>query len=327
MSIQVRSNEKPLSPPPQPAAEQVPSAAGSVVEGEEGKSEGTQPTSAPEGNESSLEQNKSSDSETEEKAETHEEGEDGEKESPHKKKGGFQRRIDKLSAQKAQAQQELEYWKQQALKNAGASNVETNPKPEIFTPPTTEGKPKPESFETHAEYVEALADWKTEQKLKERDEKAARERFAQEEARIKAAYSERAKAFSSKTPDFQKVLEDVNHIPLSLTLRDILLNSENGPELAYHLAKKPEEYERIARLSPTACAREIGKFEATLTSSLSKVSPEKSEKRITQAPKPIEPVGAGGKGSVVKSIFDPGLSQREYEAMRREQMKKRRQAS
>ena len=39
-----------------------------------------------------------------------------------KKKGGFQRRIDKLNARNSQTEQELEYWKRMAMKNnAGES--------------------------------------------------------------------------------------------------------------------------------------------------------------------------------------------------------------
>jgi hypothetical protein len=320
MSIQVRSNEKPQTPP----ASQVPAPAAEIsapVEGSGESEEQSSTSSAPEAEKPSEQNNASeSDPEGEKKPETNEESELEEKESG-KKKGGFQRRIDKLSAKITAKDQELEYWKQQALKGAGAPKMEPEVKP-LVQSLTSDGKPKPENFETHAEYVEALTDWKTEQKLRERDQRAAKERFDEAQSKIVTSYSERAKAFSTKTPDFQEVIEEVNHIPLSPTLQDIILNSENGPELAYELAKNPGEFERISKLPPTVCAREVGRFEVKLNSS----KRSGTEKKITQAPTPIAPVGTGGKGSVAKSIYDQGLSQTEYEALRREQLKKRRQA-
>lgn len=116
---------------------------------------------------------------------------------------------------------------------------------------------------------------------------------------------------------------DVDHVPMSAALRDIVLHADNGPELIYSLAKDPAEFERINRLNPLACAREVGKFEARAFTPKPSASTE--GKKITGAPKPIETVGTG-KGSVHKSIHDPSLSQREYEALRKEQIKKRRQA-
>lgn len=324
MSIVVRSNEKPQMTPPT-VESSAPDANGNNHVGQTQEQPST--LSALEG-EPPSEQNEASDSETEgEKVETKPEEEtEGQEKDPGKKKGGFQRRIDKLNQQKAQAQQELEYWKQMALKSAGGSKNDSNSNQTVEPTQNSDQKPNPDKFETHAEYVEALTDWKTEQKLKEREDKYARERIAETQSKLVATYKERMEAFTQKTPDFQDVLEEVNHVHLSPTLRDIILTSDNGPQIAYELAKNPDEYERIAKLSPTACAREIGKFEARLTpSSSSKVSTDGS-KKITHAPPPIAPVGTGGKGSVPKSIFDQNLSQKEYEALRREQMKKRRQA-
>lgn len=306
--IIVRSNEKPI--PVEVVAEKP----ADTQEKEGSKLSALEETS---------EQNESPESETEETEETEGQGkeenkEDNKNEAP-KKKGGFQRRIDKLNSRVSAKEQEVEYWKQQALKSASATTPTSESKPKA-----AEGKPKPESFDTHTDYVEALTDWKTETKLQERDAKQFKETFDREQTKIVSSYTEKEKAFSAKNADFADVISEVDHIPISASLRDILLTSDTGPQLAYELAKNPEDYARIAKLPPLACAREIGKLEYRLSSKSS--SSESVEKKITKAPKPIDPVGTGGKGSAPKSISDPSLSQREYEALRREQMKKRRQA-
>lgn len=321
MSIQVRSNEPEVKAPEAKATEDKPSESLGAL------------TSAPEAKPS--EQNEPTESDTLDKEETESEPEDSdpketeptdhkdEGEDKPKKKGGFQRRIDKLNARVSAREQEIEYWKQQALKSA--SEPRNDSKVEANKPVASEGKPTPDKFDTHAEYVEALTDWKTDQKLKEHDQKLEKSKVESEQAKVINSYAERVKAFAAKTADFDEVLEEVNDIPLSMAVREIILTSENGPELAYELAKNREEYARMCKLSPLAAAREIGRLESKLAI---KSSDDKSPelKKITKAPKPLEPVNAGGKGSATKSIFDPNISQADYERLRMEQIKKRRQA-
>lgn len=322
MTITVRSNE----PQTEKAA---PASVGTQLSETAGSKE---PTSAPEADASDkkqsseseieeTEENEGENTESDSSEESQESEKDEVKDAKGKKKGGFQRRIDKLSAQKTAAQQEAEYWKQQALKGASeskqASTVETKAA-------SSEGKPDPAKFETHSEYFEALTDWKTEQKLNERDQKLEKSKIENEQKKTVQTYQERAKAFAEKNADFDEALADVDDIVISPAVRDIILTSENGPELAYELAKNRDEFARICKLPSLAAAREIGKIESRLTP---KSSSEKTEsKKITSAPKPLAPVGTGGKGSTPKSIFDPNLSQSEYERLRKEQIKKRRQA-
>lgn len=245
--------------------------------------------------------------------------EESAKDDKPKKKGGFQRRIDKLNAQKTQAQQEIEYWKKLALESAGSKTE--SPAAKVETPATaTDGKPSPDKYETHAEYVEALTDWKLEQRLKEREAKQEQAKVMSEQEKLVQTYAEKAKTFAEKTEDFQDTLEAVDHIPLSPAVQRLILKS--GPELAYALAKDPEEYARINRLSPIDAAEAVGELKARLVSS--KAPEAKTEtKKLTQAPNPIEPV-SGGQAKVAKSLDDPNLSFTDYVKLRREQAKQKR---
>lgn len=309
MSIKVESNSVPEAAPAiEPVKQEAQSDDKSAPE-----------VKAPEQNESSESDTEEKEADKEEKDDARETEDDSEsnesdKEKP-KKKGGFQRRIDKLNARNTAAQQEIEYWKQQALKGAGEPKKEpVDSKPEV-----AEGKPNPDKYDTHAEWAEALADWKVEQKLKERDQQLEKSKLKTEQETVLKAHTDRVKSFVAKTTDFEDVLTEVDHIPVSPTVQQIIVTSENGPELMYELAKNPKEYERICSLPPLAAARELGKIESKL-SSQSKDTKKPETKKTTKAPEPISPVGSKG-GVVEKSIDDPNLTQAEYEKLRAKQMK------
>lgn len=280
--------------------------------------------------EKSTEQNESPESDTEEtdaKDLTEEsEGEGSEEELESKadgdkprKKGGFQRRIDKLNSRVTERERELEYWKSQALKGTGEQKSE--PKVDL-NPATVVGKPNPETFDTHAEYVEALTDWKLEQRENEQSQKRQKEALQTEQEKLVKSHTDRVETFKAKHEDFMERLEDVADVPMSITLQELIIGSEVGPSLMYELAKNREEFERIAKLPPLAAAREMGKLEARVSSGAS-LEKKTDSKRVTEAPRPLDPVGKGTAGRVAKSIDDPNLSQYEYERIRREQMKRR----
>ncbi len=306
MTIQVRSNEVATAANPEPATtEQTDKSALEAKASEQNES--TEPD---------AEETEETDSELEasESDDDAEESKDDEKAKP-KKKGGFQRRIDKLNAAKADAQREAEYWKQQALNGAGATKKE----PAKADATTQAGKPDPENFDSYSDYVEALTDWKTDQKLNARDAEQNKKALMSEHEKLQRAHHERVAAFAEKTEDFEDVLASVDDIVAPPALHELLVTSENGAELLYALAKDREELQRICKLSPLAAARAIGKLEASLTSKTSDAKKPET-KRTTSAPAPIAPVG-GSKGKVAKSIDDPNLSQAEFERIRRQQMK------
>lgn len=234
-----------------------------------------------------------------------------------KSKNGFKKRIDKLRANVSDKEREIAYWKAEALKSQAPKEAA---KPAANLEPVSNLKPKAESFESRDEYMEALADWKVDQKLKAAES-------SRRESEVKSAYqkkvttfSEKREAFAEKHDDFHELLEAVDDIPMSLTVQEVILSSDNGPELMYELAKNRKEYERISALPSIAAARELGKFEAKIASS--KESSPVGEK-TTKAPKPLNPVGTSGSG-IKKSIHDPNISQREYERLREEQIRARR---
>ena len=231
-----------------------------------------------------------------------------------KKKSGSQRRKERAERAEAEVARLQKLVEEMALKGAGESKAD--PKVEPKKPAAGDAEPDPDQYETHREYVRALADWAADQKLKERDQQSHKKTLEIEQAKSEQAHFDRVKVFKEKTEDYEDVLAEVGTLPISPAFESLLLSSENGPELLYTLAKDPAEFARVAALPHGAVHREIGRIEARLAA---KPSEAKSEpKKTTKAPKPIDPVG-GKSGSGEKSIYDPDISQAEYERLRAKQ--------
>jgi len=213
------------------------------------------------------------------------EGDEDEKPQP---KGGFQRRIDRLTREKYELQAQLEAAQRQLAAKPAAPAEAPKPAPN--------GKPKLEDYDTHEEFVEALTDWKIAQKTQEFSERAAREKAQAEQQAKQQTWLERKAEAAKRIPDLEEVLDQ--ELPLTPAMRDTILESEKGPDLAYWLGTHPTECARIAKLSPLAAARELGRVEASFEK-----PPAPESKKVTNAPKPIKPV-AGAKSAAPPNVYD-----------------------
>lgn len=298
-------------------AEQAPSTLAKGTVGEEADKSATAPKAdpkAPAESDTATEEDEGKQDETDESDEA-EESAKPEDDAKPKKKGGFQKRIEKLNSRVTAAQEERDYWKAQALKAAKPEEAAAQ-----IDPPKAEdeaGKPDPDKFETYSEYVEALADWKLDKREAKAKAEADKARRESEQKSQETAHYERVQAFIKEHADYPEVLEGVRELAISPTVENLLITSENGPELLYELAKNPEEFKRVNALSPLAAARELGRLESKLQPKSSE-APKPEPKKTTKAPEPIAPVGSKG-GTAEKSIYDPSLSQAEYERLRRKQ--------
>ena len=242
------------------------------------------------------------------------------------KKSGFKKRIDKLRQRASTAEERAQYFERKYMELEGKSAAQ---KPDKQTAQTVaqEGKPKQEDFETHAEYVEAITDWKLEQKEKAKEAKAKEESLKGALQKQLDAHNARLEEFKKKQTDFVSVIEDFTeehgNVSFSPALEEAIVSSENGPALIYELAKNKAEFDRINALGVVAASREIGKLEARLAKA---AEASTNEVKTTQAPKPITPVGSKAGSGTKKSIYDPNISQAEYESLRMEQMKSRNSA-
>jgi hypothetical protein len=223
------------------------------------------------------------------------------------KRHGAQQRINEITRQKYEAQREAEYWK------AKAEELKTAP-----AAPATE-KPVVSDFDDYESFVEALADWKAEQKVSEVLTKREQEQKQREaETQAKTAWEERVEKVREELPDYDEVIfsDAFRTLPVSAAMAEAIEASEFGPKLAYHLAKNPAEAARIASLAPIPAVREL----LMLEGKLSVASPPQT-RPVSAAPAPIAPV-AGARAAVSK---DPAtMTDAEFAAWRRGQISRRR---
>ncbi len=247
------------------------------------------PSKDPEPEETETEEPEESEEDLKVQAEESKNNQGGEK-----KKGGFQKKIDKMT----KAQKELEakynalqadYEREKSSRAGPAAEPEAKVEPLKIVPKADE--PKPENFKSNAEYVKALAKYEWDEYAKADTNKKNIEKMQAEREKMISDHNSRVMTYKESVPDFEEVLHEVDNIPFTPQLADVLLNHDRGPELMYALAKDPENYERISKLPIRSIEREIGKLEARLETSATS-NETQGNKTKTSAPRPIKPVAA-----------------------------------
>lgn len=294
-------------------------------------------------------------------AEGAEEGEaEPEAGKPAKKTGINQRFSDLTVARKAaEAKAEAESKRAEAAERALAEALARIPKPdekaaEPVEPPAPDPRPIRESFETPEAYDEALIEWSTkravqisqaEQAQHAKSEKEAADRVAAEQtqqtnfAAIQKTHADRVAAVAEKYPDYAEVTGN-DDLKISAPMAMAILQSEDGPDAAYYLAKHPEQAEKIAAMvipgqvfpqghpfagQPIPDAQrqllEMGKVFAAVA------QPETPAPKPTPPPPaPITPLRRGSNAAVTRTLDDIGRdtapgAMDEYAARRLEQLR------
>jgi chromosome segregation ATPase len=136
--------------------------------------------------------------------------------------------------------------------------------------------------------------------------KAADEEVSRHQAQVVSDYFEEG---NRKYPDFERTLRSDN-LPFTPAMMEALLD-EGMHDVAYELAKQPEEVARIAMLpNPVLQVKEILRVQARLESSA-------AERATTKAPPPIKPIRAAG-AAPAKSPSE--MTMEEYANYRKKQM-------
>jgi hypothetical protein len=144
--------------------------------------------------------------------------------------------------------------------------------------PANDGKPARAHFASDEAYVDALTDWKLEQ----REQRATAERQQAEHQKL-AKKTESIYEEAQKLPGFDR--DAFDDLPLTKPIVEALIDSEAPAKLMHYLAANPEEVDRIAALSPARQAAELGKLEAK---ALAAKPPPRSN-----APQALSPIKGG----------------------------------
>jgi hypothetical protein len=247
-------------------------------------------------------------------------GASGDEPERRRSRGGFQRKIEKLS-------NERDYWRDEALKHAkGGETAKTQEQPKQ----QASKAPNPDDFASHEDYQNALIDYRAdqrlEQKLQQREREEREQRLREQRNQTERTYGERVQAFIKNAPDFMEVLEE-SDAPMTDGMKDVIIESEFGPEIVYALAKNPNKAFELSKLGPTALNRAIGRMEAELEAGRRAANggsgqgktngggnATHGEKKVTKSPEPFKPVNAGG--SADPGAYNPNWTQKQYEEWR-----------
>jgi hypothetical protein len=156
--------------------------------------------------------------------------------------------------------------------------------------PQTANPPDPATFKTLEEYTDALADFKADQKIAQRESVTT-------QSRIETEFNARADKAREKYSDYQAVVHSPD-LQITPTMAATIYHSDIGPDVAYYLGQNPDEAERISELSPLLQAKEMGKIEA-------KVIANPPAKKTSSAPNPINPVSGGHSANPSRDTQDP----------------------
>jgi len=165
-------------------------------------------------------------------------------------------------------------------------------------------EPDPSQFDTWDKYLDAKVQHETGKKIREIEQQRA---IQQKQAERLAGFNERAASIRQANPDFDTVLQSAA-IGVSNDVMGVILDSDDGPAVAYYLAKNPTELYRLNAMDERQQVLELGRISARL-------SAKAPERKVTQAPPPAPAVKAAG--STQKAISD--MSDKEYLEFRRRQ--------
>lgn len=230
----------------------------------------------------------------ESKSEKKDESEEDESEKPKPKKNRLQERFNKLTEEKYKLRAELEEYKAKF----GAKSDEPV-------------KPDPRMFKTERDFRDAVIGYQKDMEhYTEKKEEASQVKIQQEQSAFNAKMSKEKALYK----DYDIVVSNISHLPITEELHDALVNGDSGTDLLYFLGKNPTIAEGIVEMSGAKAARTLAVIAEKL-----KASKSKGKKVVSDAPAPVTKV-KGNSGSVVKSVGK--MSGDEYIAWRKSQATK-----
>lgn len=218
---------------------------------------------------------------------------------------GVKKRLDKLTKEK--------YAERARADEAQRKLAEIERKNEEAA--ATEEAPKREDYEDYEDFVADKAAFAAKQTYRKEmqadaEKKVESDRQVALEKSFKA-HEDRVEAYKEKVEDFDDVAYGDHILPVmrgAPHLAQLVVESEQGPEIAYHLGSNPEVAEKIAAMPMHLAAKEIGKIEARLEK-----APKPKNK--SKAPEPIKPVKGKDAGAVERSAEE--MPMEEYAAARK----------
>jgi hypothetical protein len=258
--------------------------------------------------------------------------EQGEPAKEAKKKGGYQRRIDKLSEQKWQledrarkAEERSQQLEQQLAAHSAAVQKPSSASVEDvldLIPHVEEAKDLDAHRNDWRQFLVAFRDdirkevlGQVEKESRDREQRATTDQLAK-------SWQVRFQEAAAKYDDFEETVRS-RRLLITPNMAQTFQESELGIEVLYHLGKNPKEAARISQLSDRAQIRELGKIEVLLSSQAKEPeatpAPETRKQPVfSKTPPPITPVAHTAQTAVETSA--QAMEYGEWEKIRKRQL-------
>jgi hypothetical protein len=226
---------------------------------------------------------------------------------------GAQKRIDRLTAQLRDAQEQLQ---QRTAARPGAEQQ----------PPKAAGdadpEPKVKDFKTWEEWNAAHGRWIVRDEQRTQAAKDQREAAEQASKDNYDAHLGRIEDARTAHDDFDDTVASAPAFTFASEQSNIafqlaVVEADNGPEVLYHLAKNPEEMAKFEGLSPVKVQMMVGRISHALSPSTSDTSAAKTP--TSKTPAPTTPVKRSTTAASATDMRDPKMSTDDWIRKRNEQ--------
>lgn len=208
-------------------------------------------------------------------------------------------RIQKATAEAAQAKREAAEAREEA--RALKERYERSQAPAT----QSEGDPEPQEadFDEYKDFVKAQARWGAREVMREQ---AAEAQARHRESQIKAAQSERVSGYQRQIEEAggKSFVDSLSPAVLNINpdgpLGVAIMESEMAPQIMQYLDQHPEEIRALSGLHPIRAFREIGRIEGKLAGVAVTAN---APRAVSKAKPPVRPV-AGSAISGTESVDD-----------------------
>lgn len=185
--------------------------------------------------------------------------EDDEEKEERKRESGSQRLRRRLAAVAAEAAEKDRIIEELRRGSSGEGNNDARP--------GIDREPREDDFPNdYFAFERAKTAWETRQAVRAefQTQEDVRRRAQLNEARLelREEYEDGLQRARERIPDFDQVMKAMGGVTVPDSLvEEIVAAGKKGPVLAYHLAKNPDDLQRLAGLSGKELAREVGRLE------------------------------------------------------------------
>ena len=190
---------------------------------------------------------------------------------------GFQKRIDKVTADKYSEKRRADDLQKRIDSYEAAQTKESLKKPQISDPEIDYDEEALEVAERQYAIDQGVQAALSQQSA---DAKAEQQKTAGQ--KVQGDYNDRVNALGKS--DFAEKQNSIPELPSGVA--DALMQSEDGPAMVYHLGSNLEQAEAIANMSPAMAMIELGKLSTKLST--------KPEIKLSAAPDPITTLNSSG---------------------------------